>query len=283
LGTGLERAIIHVGIHKTGTTATQHYFEGRVEELIARGVRFVRMADMRNSITPMICDLTGWKQSELARRLRSYNEPAVIISDENIIGFPYDLLDGQLYPWATARLFALAELLDGIDVHVVLTLRDPAQFIAAFYCEYLRLGEFLSFDKYTAQFEVTGFSYLEVFGKFTNQVPRNVTVHVVPFEAELGGGVPVVTQNILKAALREEVSTPELDKTVRPSFTQEELELALDIGLRASPKLASAFLADIDRLGARIGATPFRPLPNVTADFLRARYIDELPRLGWNL
>ena len=152
------------------------------------------------------------------------------------------------------------------------------------YCEYLRHNPYLGFDDYVGSFDVAGFSYARLFG-WLGALPRNARVTVLPFEAELGGGVGRIAEAVVTAACGpghgvDLASFPAAKS--RASFSREEIELAAVIAARADPKTAQLFLTMLDNRDRRFGDTRFAPLAAL-APALTARYrreLDGFPRLA---
>ncbi|MSU89153.1 hypothetical protein GE300_05890 [Rhodobacteraceae bacterium 2CG4] len=71
--------------------------------------------------------------------LASAGAARLLLSDENLIGTPREMVESQrLYPTAAARLAALAPLLAGHEVEVFVALRHHGQFARSVYGESLR-------------------------------------------------------------------------------------------------------------------------------------------------
>jgi hypothetical protein len=280
-----ERLVLHVGLHKTATTALQDFLLANVKTMLPRGVMYLRLNRMRADVSPLICSQHERARAALERLMGRFDKPVLLMSDENILGLPGDVRGGELYTFAENRIRRLADQFPKLAIELFLTLRAPSAFLASLYCEYLRHNPYLEFADYVRDFDVAGFSYARTFDWLT-ALPRNVRVTVVPFEAAHGGGVDRVAAAILTAACGpghgiDPASFPAAKS--RASFSREELDLAATIAARADPWTAQMFLGLIDTRDRRFGATRFAPLPPATAAALDARYAAELaafPRLA---
>jgi hypothetical protein len=273
-----ETLILHLGLHKTATTALQDFLASESRALLARGAACPRLARMRSDVTPLLVSATRGDRAALGRFVEKNRQRVLLLSDENILGAPGDILGGALYPYAENRIRRVVEQFPGLRVRLFLTLRSPAGFLASLYCEYLRHNAWRSFAEYVAGYDLAGFSYAETFG-WLAELPGNVAVTVTPFEATKGGGIPVITGRLLEAACGPQhgidlAGFPETRS--RASFTVEELSLAEEIAARAHPRTAQLFLSMLDTRDRRFGATRFEPLPSAAAAALEARYDAEL-------
>jgi len=273
-----ETLILHLGLHKTATTALQDFLAGEQKALLAHGVVCPRLSRMRSDLTPLIVSAAKPDRAALARFVDRARQPVLLMSDENILGAPGDILGGALYPWAENRIRRFCDQFAGRRIRLFLTLREPAAFLASMYCEYLRHNPYLGFADYARGFDLERFSYAAVFD-WLGALPRHVAVTVTPFEAARGGGVRVITERLLAAACGPSHGIdpgrfPEARS--RSSYSVEELDLAAEVAGRADPKTAQIFLNMLDARDRRFGATRFEPLPPERAAALAARYDRDL-------
>lgn len=273
-----SKIVLHLGLHKTATTALQGFLADNSKKLMAAGVRYFPLNRMRSDITPLFTSQEASKRARLQVFLDSINKPVALLSDENVLGSPGDLMQGDLYPFARNRLVAFCEENPEAEITLVLVLRDPQAFITSMYCEYLRHNPFASFERYIEGCDVEGFSYLEVFS-WLSDLPERVRVRIVPFEPDRGGGVEAIARLILREACR---SDPDIDLATFPStrsrssFSVEELDLAARIVEAGEPRTGQAFLNMLDNKGLRFGSTKFAPFAPDLAVRLTARYETDL-------
>ncbi|CAN5691284.1 hypothetical protein BH23PSE1_BH23PSE1_01610 [soil metagenome] len=273
-----ETFVLHLGLHKTATTALQDFLAGQGKALAAAGVRYVPLARMRSDVSPLMTSLEDGKRARLALFLADIRKPAVLFSDENILGSPGDLMQGALYPFARNRIATFCAENPGARIVLFLTLRAPSAFLASLYCEYLRHNPFLRFADYVAGYAVEDMSYRDAFG-WLSELPGHVSVRIVPFEAERGGGVQAIARGLVAAACGpgHGVDFGAFPKAKsRAAFSAEELDLAGEIAGRAGARAAQLFLAMLDGRGLRFGQTRFAPLAPALAARLDARYDADL-------
>lgn len=131
----------HVGCSKTGTSSLQAGLWKSVDALAAAGVSvpFVgRRAHRRRLLDPFGWHpaqgfVDGWDEGELkqtAEQLRSASGERVLISNEDLV---------ELDAAAVERLLEISDAA-GLDLHVVVTVRDWAQQIPSEYQQFLRHG-----------------------------------------------------------------------------------------------------------------------------------------------
>jgi hypothetical protein len=273
-----ETLILHLGLHKTATTALQEFLASETKALLAHGVFYPRLARMRSDLTPLILSAENSDRAALGRFVDKARPPVLLLSDENILGAPGDILGGALYPFAENRLHRFCDQFADRRIRLFLTLRSPAAFLASMYCEYLRHNSWLGFADYVRDFDIDGFSYARVFD-WLPMLPSHVSITLTPFEASRGGGVRIVTERLLAAACGhghgiDPDRFPEAHS--RSSFSVEELDLAATVAERADARTAQMFLNMLDARGRRFGVTRFEPLPPATVAALETRYGQDL-------
>ena len=274
----LKTLILHLGLHKTATTALQEFLGDHGGALQRHGVAYPRFQRMRSELTPLIASASPQDRAALGRFVDKVRQPVLLLSDENILGLAGDVFGGVLYPYAENRLRRVCDQFSDRRIWLFLTLRAPAPFLASMYCEFLRHNPWRPFGEYVRDFDVEGFSYARIFD-WLAALPRHVTVTVTPFEAARGGGVRVITERLLEAACGpgHGIDTDRFPETrSRASYSVEELALAETVAAQADAKTAQIFLNMLDTRERRFGATRFAPLPPATAAALDVRYERDL-------
>ncbi len=276
-----QQYFIHLGLHKTATTALQSFLQKVSSTLLAHDVRYIPLQRMRAEITPLFCSSDKARRRRLMDQLETFPNHNVLLSDENILGSPADIASGVLYPYARNRVESFCEEADGRPVTVFVTLREPAAFITSMYCEYIRHQEFIPFDEYVAPFDVGGFSYAKAF-RWLKRLPGNARAIVMPFETSSGGGVEAIARRIIEEVAGRDFPVdfdlfPKAKS--RSSYSQEEIDLAAVIADRAGGKMAQVFLNALDARNQRFGQTRFFPISADLTAKLESRYAEELAAL----
>ncbi|CTQ51325.1 hypothetical protein JDO7802_03364 [Jannaschia donghaensis] len=140
---------LHLGAHRTGTTAVQHLLRRNDEYLAARGIATWGPDRTRGGMLGGIGGDPGridarrnvrahraaGRIAMLRAQLATVGTHRIVLSDENLLGgLRENLLLCRLYPTVTTRLDRVAAAIPGID-HVVLSIRSPdAWWTSAFAC-----------------------------------------------------------------------------------------------------------------------------------------------------
>lgn len=150
------KIVLHLGAHKTATTAIQHYCAQEADTLRAAGIVYVGHTAKPYSTYRTLRDLTqevrgeGKFESREARtRLvidsakKTINRDDVrslLIPWEIFLGEPYDENHPVLYPGARISLGALADFLRDLPISIVFTIRDQWAFLNSWYLQLHKLG-----------------------------------------------------------------------------------------------------------------------------------------------
>ena len=270
--------IVHLGLHKTATTSLQEFFKGKSTDMVRKGTRYIPLQRMRTDVTPLFWTLDKGRRRKLTSFIQEIEQETVLLSDENLVGNPSELMLGGLYPHARNRIETFCEDMKDHSITLFMTLREPHPFLTSMYSEFIRHNEFVPFEQYLAAFDITGFSYRKSFG-WMLKLPSNTRVRMIPFEVSEGGGVHQIARGIVTAACGPDHgididSFPE--RKSRSSYSTEELELAAEIARRADPKMSQVFLNALDARGRRFGQTKYSPLRPKLVDELNQRYRADL-------
>lgn len=275
-----DRIVIHIGVHKTATTALQSFFQQKSSDFLASGVRYYSLKEMRQSLTPLFLSAETEAAEKLDTVIENCGCPTVFMSDENIVGAAADIRRGKLYPKSGERLLRFAGRHRDKKLTLVIVLRDPASLVPSLYCEYLRHNPFISFEDYVADFDMGRISFREIFS-WTRALPKGVEVLFLPFEPTYGGGAEVIGKRI--AGLFSE-SGLSLDVELgsdrpRSSYSQEELDTAAIIADRSSGNVAKNFLNMLDRKQLRFGNSKFSPIDPALARRMSEIYVEDVEQL----
>lgn len=144
----MTRFRIHIGAHKTATTHLQDSLLQAAKTLRAHQILYIPRREFREKrINSQIAKVTNEAASgapnrmTLAGLLRQHADlsETVILSEENIIGSSYSLLNG-LYPDASARLARWKTLTDQSQVSVFISIRNYKDILPSAYAQALRDG-----------------------------------------------------------------------------------------------------------------------------------------------
>ncbi len=246
-----DRLILHVGLHKTGTTSLQAALELWRWRLLLSGVRPVRRRGpaymaMRRAITP----LAHTESRSLARRreardaiaafLETQRVPGahtLLLSHEDLIGSPLLTAHGRAYGDAGARLDLLREATAGYArVELVLTLRAQDALLESLVLHLTKAGRV---DDPAALLDRCADAAPSLAGLVAAAEGRfgPGRVHVLPVEASGGDPVWLPTRVLAIAApgIRPPGRLPDGALAYNPTLTETGIRMA--IGVRRSGAL----------------------------------------------
>lgn len=151
------KLVLHLGAHKTATTAIQHYCSEEKDRLRAAGIVYVGHTVKPFSTYRTLRDLTQEARGEGKFESREARSKLVIDNAEKVInradvrsllipweiflGEPYDKNLPVLYPGAHLSLKALAGFLKDLPISIVFTIRDQWAFLNSWYLQLHKLGQ----------------------------------------------------------------------------------------------------------------------------------------------
>lgn len=152
----MTNLVLHLGVHKTGTTHFQSRCQNSRERLIQHGVGYLDLAYTRKHITSQLND-----HFSLGDDLRSYFDSCstVLISDENITGSIGKPSDRTLYKSPGFRVHNLVSSYPFHEVSLHLTIRNPEKYLVSRYFEYLRHFKFMPIQEYYDEIFLRDFSW----------------------------------------------------------------------------------------------------------------------------
>lgn len=144
------RVVLHVGVHKTGSSLVQKFLRDNRTALSGNGIHYVPRSDMNT--------LVGWgkalhdKPDLLRTRLDEVTagrHDLVIASHENTLGRPFVKGTPGLYPDGPRNAKALGQILDGFAYTVVVYIRPQVDFVESYYLQSLHEGGTQTFAEWT--------------------------------------------------------------------------------------------------------------------------------------
>jgi len=145
--------VLHVGMHKTGTTSLQTMIARNREHFTAEGLYYpetgqVGVGDGQHNLAWELIgderfDPEAGSLADLADELRGHQPSAVLISSEDL-EYLHDKPD---------RLLMLRDLLEdlGYSTRVVITLREPSEYVESLYYELVHQGRAGEFDTFVTE------------------------------------------------------------------------------------------------------------------------------------
>lgn len=234
-----KRVIVHVGPHKTGSTAIQFTLKGSHKLLMSEGVHVLHDALTHEAAACFAQDKVEDAISllkEVSTRISQVEASTVILSQEDFCGdLPGRSGGKSVYPKLTRNFRAIADALQPHAVEFVFFLRKEENWMESCYHQnLLHRTRFASLDAFLAHFdEPLSWSKrlhrpMRVFGD---------ALHIVPYSKDRDAGM----QSILK--LLKVGKSPKLSSTpeVNPSPSQEQVRLLERVNSLSSFKSTAWF------------------------------------------
>jgi len=170
---------LHLGAHKTATTYLQDLMgqnQGRIAQSgraywlrkqirgdIEYGFRILAKREMEDGLIAKLAErMTGRSEAMEGLRQKLSVPMDAMISEENILGHPYQSLDGRLYPNAKTRLRHFREATGIRDCEIFLCVREYSTFLSSLFVEALRHGYFASISDFKTRCGKTAGQWLSL-------------------------------------------------------------------------------------------------------------------------
>jgi hypothetical protein len=219
---------MHIGAHKTGSTALQTALQDNGEMLLRHGVVTVPRSTTANMFVNDI-------RPEARTLIESIGVPTLIFTHEVILGWPFGPVGGlipmypYLYPETKRRLEFLAPILEGLNVQVIFYIRDQAPFLESFYIQTVQTGATFTFDEWIAQIDLSRLSWRPLIEDIQSHFP----VCVKRFEDEFSHSQSTAFHRFLAVAApsvpREEIDRIVFEEPVNRSLNATGLEMMIEV------------------------------------------------------
>lgn len=144
-----ERVLLHLGTHKTATTHIQMSLRSQSTRLQQQDQAYIPLQKLRSTVTRLVWDDTATARSRRSAIDNLCKQPSLIVSDENLLGFPREIRSGRLYRQGERNLRRLTEALPQGKFRALIALRGYAGFLVSMYCEYLRHNPYVTFRNFS--------------------------------------------------------------------------------------------------------------------------------------
>lgn len=174
------KKVLHVGLHKTGTTSFQAVLQKNKKKFEENGVSCPSISAIHENLTyPHVYrGQNGFKLDSLLEK----DCHSAILSDEDIIGKYRKFLDGKVYPNARHYVEKVRLLLEWESLDLWICLRDYGEWLESCYLQKLKgFGEFFSFQSYYAEIDFESFSWIHLLDDLSS-LSFVDKVHVVFYE-----------------------------------------------------------------------------------------------------
>jgi hypothetical protein len=282
-----ERVVLHLGAHKTGTTALQEFFSSHLEEMSGGESDWIPLLTMRRSYTERLCgdeaSIAGVREE-----IRAMPSRTVVLSDENIAG-PLHQEKGAIYPDAGSRVGRLSDVLRHELTDIVFVVRNPARYLPSLYLEDMHFAPLVPFEQWLGAIDPYTISIHDLLAWRTS-VPDHVRTHILSYEGR-GGGFDDIVRDVAEVVGVERIDDEALRSSrsrTNTSISSGDLRAAHLLSRLAGPGAAHAFLAKYNRgplAKARtrlrpFGTSRFAPFSEDEVAAMTARYRADLEALG---
>lgn len=161
------RIILHCGAPKTGSTSFQHLLYANRALLLEKGFycpAVSRKRRMKDDIRILLEQMTRPENDNQAYRFhigevieqirRETGCHTLIISNENLLGKPFQGPRRRFYKHADERAERLHLALQDYDVEVRYVIRDYAGFLPSWYVQQVRMGNTIRFDDFLSSYNL---------------------------------------------------------------------------------------------------------------------------------
>ena len=218
------RLVLHLGAHKTATTAIQRWLASHEEILTAAGIAAVTdAAVIRAALSGM--HINSVEQAAAVRDLISAagGRPTirtVIYSCEGHLGDAFAPGFLSLYGARHKALPLLGQALDGLSVDVVYSIRDQASLLTSYYLQRVKQGEFVTFADYISGLDAERLSWLPLLDHMQAAFPSSP---ITLFDYNAG-----TSPSVAEALLRRYVPGADLEdvRRLNPSYSARALKVA---------------------------------------------------------
>lgn len=178
-------ALIHIGLHKTGTTSLQNIWaQNPCVSLSYQWLRKLSKVLIESIIKDSEFDFTQLGSDDLFYK-RAIQEPEFQIFSNEVLSYPHILLN--TYPDKLSLYFdALPQILHMVkpEANILLTVRSPASWVTSWYKSKIHIGEHRSYKKFILQEEdsITRHLNLDIQLSGWYKYFGEGRVHILPFE-----------------------------------------------------------------------------------------------------
>lgn len=288
------RIDLHLGAHKTATTHLQRYWLA-CSQAPGAAAACPPLAEVRAQLTPVCSPPVAKGRAKPDEAARQHAAGAwlrqalaagrpLVLSDENMIGSCERLFAQQaLYDSALARLQRLAQLLDGHELRVWLSVREYGAFLRSAYCETLRHGVYRPFREAYTGFDFATRGWEHVAQDVRQAFPR-AELRCWRYESMPGLRASITSTlfGLPAAAL-----PPPDEQRDRRSLTRLAVRLLDDIHQRLGADEATKVRPSVERVVAGAGMPAFDPWTDAERAGLSAAHdrsiaaLQALPGVTW--
>lgn len=222
----MRKCVIHVGVHKTGTTYIQSVLKANTDTFEKNGIAYIPPREMRrkNVIRDFIYSGNVVEGRQwLLERVGAAD--TVLFSDEELLGRYFWIENGFPYKDAKQYVSNIVDMLpEGTIVDVLVSLRNYADFIESCYLQFLKyhVAKPYRFEKYLNQFDLTSSGWVGLIHDVA-AVPGVSGVHVWPYESFRKDNRQIFS--LLESLVQSKIDIPQYVDVSNPSLSLEALRI----------------------------------------------------------
>ncbi len=165
----MKRLYLHIGTHKTGTTAIQRNIEAVESDLKKEKIIYLQtpsifeeMTDLETVDEDMIIECREYLNSNTKKYSEDYR---FVMSNEHFSG------SGKHGHYkATAKM--LRQITEGFDVKIIVYLRRQDFYVESLYTQSIHEGGYLSFDQFLNEFDFSDFDWYDLLESYTKMFEK---------------------------------------------------------------------------------------------------------------
>lgn len=222
----MSKLFIHIGTHKTGSTAIQWALRTGKHNLRKEKIIYVERFPATKSIitlTVLNNDLISNSRDYLLKKLKIYSrnkDYSFVMSCEGFSGNPSTGYDNSKVVAESLR-----KITDGIDVYIIVYLRRQDSFLESFYTQLIHQGEFLDFQDFVSRYNGSSFNWhilLNNYAMYFNKqsiIARRYEKNYLPNRNSL-------IEDFAGIISSHSMSQNKLSNSLNPGYSRDAVELA---------------------------------------------------------
>ncbi len=180
----LEKCLIHIGVHKTGTTQIQKFLNSNTTELGNHNVLAPKLKLLHNEFTYKFIYQNKPGGKDWLNQLSS-SKKCMILSDEDIIGKYDKCKDGRIYPNKMVYLNRVISLIpQDTSIDILLSVREYSEWLESSYLQWIKKvhnSSILPFDQYISRIDIGKLDWFNFIAEISS-IKRISKIFFLPYE-----------------------------------------------------------------------------------------------------